>query len=31
MELEDEFGIEIPASEVGKTVGSLVEYIEKVK
>lgn len=31
MELEDEFGIEIPAVEIGKTVGSLVEYIEKVK
>lgn len=31
MELEDEFEIEIPAGEIGKTVGSLVEYIEKVK
>ena len=28
MELEDEFGIEMSASEVGKTVGSLVTYIE---
>ena len=28
MELEDEFGIEMAASEVGKTVGSLVAYIE---
>lgn len=28
MELEDEFGIEMAASEVGKTVGSLVTYIE---
>lgn len=28
MELEDEFGIEMSASEVGKTVGALVTYIE---
>lgn len=28
MELEDEFGIEMPAGEVGKTVGELVKYIE---
>ncbi len=28
MELEDEFDIEISAGEVGKTVGSLVAYIE---
>lgn len=31
MELEDEFGIEIPAGEVGNTVGSLVTYIESKK
>lgn len=31
MELEDEFGIEIPAGSVGKTVGSLVEYIDSEK
>lgn len=31
MELEDEFGIEINASEAGKTVGSLVEYIDANK
>lgn len=31
MELEDEFGIEITASEAGKTVGSLVEYIDAKK
>lgn len=28
MELEDEFGIEIPVADVGKTVGSLIEYID---
>lgn len=28
MELEDEFGIEIPVADVGKTVGSLTEYID---
>ena len=28
MELEDEFEIEMAASDVGKTVGSLVAYIE---
>lgn len=31
MELEDEFEMEIPVAEVGKTVGSLVEYIESHK
>lgn len=31
MELEDEFDIEIEVSEIGKTVGSLVEYIEGKK
>lgn len=31
MELEDEFGIEINASEAGKTVGSLVAYIDGKK
>lgn len=31
MELEDELGIEISASEAGKTVGSLVSYIESIK
>lgn len=31
MELEDEFGIEIEASDVGKTIGSLAEYIESKK
>lgn len=28
MEREDEFGIEIPVADVGKTVGSLIEYID---
>ncbi len=28
MELEDEFDIELPAAEVGKTVGSLISFIE---
>lgn len=28
MELEDEFGIEIPVADVGKTVGSLIAYID---
>ena len=31
MELEDEFGIEISVADVGKTVGSLVEYIDSKK
>ena len=31
MELEDEFGIEIVIGEVGKTVGSLVAYIDSKK
>ena len=31
MELEDEFGIEISGADVGKTVGSLVEYIDSKK
>ena len=31
MELEDELGIEITASEVGQTVGSLISYIESKK
>lgn len=31
MELEDEFEIEIAVSEVGKTIGSLVSYIESAK
>ncbi len=31
MELEDEFGIEITVSEIGKTIGSLVEYIDSKK
>lgn len=31
MELEDEFEMEIPVAEVGKTVGSLVSYIESKK
>lgn len=31
MELEDELGIEITASEVGQTVGSLINYIESKK
>lgn len=31
MELEDEFGIEIPAASAGKTVGSLVEFIDSEK
>lgn len=31
MELEDEFGIEIDAAEVGKTIGSLVVYIDGKK
>lgn len=31
MELEDEFGIEITVAEVGKTVGSLVNYIDSKK
>lgn len=31
MELEDEFGIEITVSEIGKTIGSLVEYIDGKK
>ena len=31
MELEDEFDIEIVVADVGKTVGSLVEYIDAKK
>lgn len=31
MELEDEFDIEIVVADVGKTVGSLVEYIDDKK
>ncbi len=31
MELEDEFDIEIAVADVGKTVGSLVEYIDAKK
>ncbi|MDD4689149.1 MAG: acyl carrier protein [Eubacteriales bacterium] len=31
MELEDEFGIEISVGEVGKTVGSLITYIDSKK
>ena len=31
MELEDEFEIEISVSDIGKTVGSLVSYIESIK
>ena len=31
MELEDEYGIEISVADVGKTVGSLVEYIDSKK
>ena len=31
MELQDEFGIEISVADVGKTVGSLVEYIDSKK
>ena len=31
MELEDAFEMEIPVAEVGKTVGSLVSYIESKK
>ncbi len=31
MELEDEFGIEIAVADVGKTVGSLVSYIDSKK
>ena len=31
MELEDEFGIEIAVGEIGKTVGSLVAYIDNKK
>ena len=31
MELEDEFDIEIVVDDVGKTVGSLVEYIDAKK
>lgn len=31
MELEDEFDIEIVVADIGKTVGSLVEYIDAKK
>ena len=31
MELEDEFDIELVVADVGKTVGSLVEYIDAKK
>lgn len=31
MELEDQFGIEIAADEIGKTVGSMVAYIDSHK
>ncbi|MFA7636566.1 MAG: acyl carrier protein [Monoglobales bacterium] len=31
MELEDEFGVEIAVGEIGKTVGSLVSYIDSKK
>lgn len=31
MELEDEFGFEIAVGEIGKTVGSLVAYIDSKK
>lgn len=30
MELEDELGVEISAGEAGKTVGSLVSYVESL-